>query len=117
MKNVMSVKVLILFLTFVAFLTITSIAKNPPKSKFMVEFKHTPEECLKALDKIKDKDAKLLDKIEWGCMSGDHTGYMVVNASNEQDALKGIPFEFNAKAYKIGKFTPKQIEEFHKMKK
>ena len=83
----------------------------------MVEFKHTPAECLNVLDKIKDKDAKLLDKIEWGCMSGNHTGYMVVNADNEQDALKGIPSDLNAKAYKISKFTTKQIADFHKMKK
>ena len=116
MNNILSVKTLMVFLALITFMVITSIAKSPPKEKYMVEFKHTPEECLNTLDKIKDKDAKLLNKIEWGCMSGDHTGYLVVNASNEQEALKGIPADFNAKAYKIAKFTPKQIEDFHKMK-
>jgi hypothetical protein len=117
MKNLLSVKTLMIFLALVTFIVISSIAKSPPKERYMVEFKHTPEECLNALDKIKDKDSKLLNKIEWGCMSGNHTGYMVVNADNEQVALKGIPADFNAKAYKINKFTVKQIEDFHNMKK
>ncbi|MDR3611453.1 MAG: hypothetical protein P4L27_12875 [Ignavibacteriaceae bacterium] len=117
MNNPINLKTFLIFLGLIIFLVISSIAMNPPKERYMVEIRHTPEECLNVLDKIKDKDAKLLQKMEWGCMSGDHTGYMVVNASSEQDALKGIPADFNAKAYKLAKFTPKQIEEFHKMKK
>ena len=118
MKDIiLNIKALMIFLILVTFMVISSIAKNPAKDKYMVEFRHTPEECLNLLDKIKDKDSKLLTKIEWGCMAGDHTGYMVVNAENEQEALKGIPSDFNAKAYKLAKFTPKQIEELHKMKK
>jgi hypothetical protein len=116
MRNILSIKTLVLFLALITFIAISSIAKAPVKAKYIVEFRHTPEECLNYLDKVKAKDVKLLDKIEWGCMSGDHTGYIIVNAESEQEALKGIPSDINAKAYKLGKFTPKQIEEFHKMK-
>lgn len=84
------------------------------KGKYLVEFKHTKEECLNDLDKINEKNAKLLSKIDWACMSGDHTGYMITEANNEKDALKGIPEDVGAKAIKVTKFTPKQIEEFHK---
>lgn len=117
MNNPVNLKSFVFFLILLIFLVISSIAMNPPKERYMVKINHTPEECLNILDKVKTEDVKLFDKMEWGYMSGDHTGYMIVNASNEQEALKGIPEEFNAKAYKLAKYTPKQIEEFHKMKK
>ena len=117
MNNAITFKTFLVSLGLIIFLVISSIAMNPPKERYIVQFKHTPEECTNFLDKVKAEDAKLLDKVEWGCMSGDHTGYMIVNASSVQDALKGIPSDINAKAYKLTKFTPKQIEEFHKMKK
>jgi hypothetical protein len=117
MNNPVNLKSFVFFLILLIFLVISSIAMNPPKERYMVKISHTPEECLNILDKVKNEDARLFDKMEFGCMSGDHTGYMIVNASSEQEALKGIPTDFNAKAYKLTKFTPKQIEEFHKMKK
>jgi hypothetical protein len=117
MNNSINFKTFLVSLGLIIFLVISSIAMNPPKEKYMVQFKHNPEDCLNTLNRINDKDAKLLDKIEWSCISGDHTGYMVVNASSEQEALRGIPDYLNAKAYKIAMFTPKKIEELHKMKK
>jgi hypothetical protein len=114
MRNILSIKTLVIFLALITFMAISSIAKAPVKAKYMVEFRHTPEECLNYLDKVKANDVKLLDKIEWGCMSGDHTVYIIVNAESEKEALKGIPSDFNAKANKLGKFTPNKLKNFIK---
>jgi hypothetical protein len=44
-------------------------------NKFLVQIKHTPEQCVKTLCEVKAKGVAFLPKFEWGCMSGDHTAY------------------------------------------
>ena len=83
--------------------------------KYFVESKHTPEECLRALDEILAKGPDVLSKVEWGCMAGDHTGYSIVEARSETDALANVPafLRGKARAVKLTKFTPEQIRTFH----
>ena len=83
--------------------------------KYFIESKHTQEECLRALDEILAKGPDALSKVEWGCMAGDHTGYSIVEARSEKDALATVPtfLRGKARAVKLNKFTPEQIREFH----
>jgi len=94
----------------------SKVDAKPMKAKYLIEFKHTPEECLSALDEIKAKDAKLLSKIEWACMSGNHTGYFITEGASEEGVLNKLPEKIKPQAhvYKLAVFTPEQIEEFHK---
>ena len=88
------------------------------KTHFLVELKHTPEECLAALDRVSAEDAKLLDDIQWGCMAGDHTGYLIISAENETAARNLLPSEDRDKAtvVALNKFTVAQIKSFHEKK-
>jgi hypothetical protein len=82
---------------------------------YLVTTTHTPEECLAALDEMAAKDPKLLSKMEWGCKSGDHSGYAFVEAKDEKAALAQLP-EANratAKAVAVTKFTPAQLKAVH----
>ncbi len=84
--------------------------------RYHVESPHTPQECLRALDEILGKGSGVLAKYEWGCMSGDHTGYATLDARSESEAKEIIP-EFlrgKARVVKLSKFTQEQIREFHK---
>lgn len=83
--------------------------------RYFVESKHTPEECLRALDEILAKGPDALSRVEWGCMAGDHTGYSIVEARNETEALKEIPSFLRPKTrtVKLNRFTPEQIKSFH----
>lgn len=87
------------------------------KGTYMVTVPHTPESCLAAMDEMA-KNKKLLKDVEWGCMSGDHTAYLRTTANSPQDAISKLPepMRANAKAEKVVKLTPKQIEQFHKEK-
>jgi hypothetical protein len=82
---------------------------------------HTQEQCLATLDAVnampKGKDE--LAKWEWGCMGGDHTGYLMVSAGSAEEALKHVPEaeRGDARAIALNKFTPEQIKSFHEMKK
>lgn len=85
-------------------------------SRYFIESIHTAEECLRALDEIVVKGSDVLDKYEWGCMAGDHTGYAVVEAGSEAEVKKMIPsfLVWKSKIVKLNKFTVEQIREFHK---
>ena len=83
--------------------------------KYIVESPHTKEECLRALDEILAEGPAVLNKFDWGCHAGDHTGYAVVDAENETNVRKLIPTFLRNKTriIKVGKFTPEQIRSFH----
>ena len=96
----------------------TAIAAGPAQVKterFLIISTHTPEQCLKALDEVEAKSPKLLARMDWGCMSGDHTGYVEVNAANEDAAREMLPesARSSARIIKLNKFTAEQIKQFH----
>jgi hypothetical protein len=94
----------------------TTAAKDSGKSMYFIEVTHTPEQCLKTLDEVKDMGKDKLMKWEWGCMSGNHTGYLMVEANNQAEALNWVPMDerSSAKVIKLNKFSMDQIAEFHK---
>ena len=83
--------------------------------RYIIESPHTKEECLRALDEVLAEGPAVLNKFDWGCQAGDHTGYAVVDAENETNVLKLIPTFLRNKTriIKVGKFTPEQIRSFH----
>jgi hypothetical protein len=85
------------------------------KTRYLVSMPHTKEECLAALDRVA-ADKLLLDKIDWGCTDGDHTGYVVIEAKNADEALAKVPDADRAKAHavKLVKFSAEEIRNLHK---
>lgn len=84
--------------------------------RYFIESLHTPEECLRALDEVLAKSPAVLDKYEWGCMGGDHTGYAIIEARSEQEAVGIVPAFLREKArvVKLNRFAPEQFRQFHK---
>ena len=82
---------------------------------YLIESPHTKEECLQALDDVLARGPEFLTKFEWGCMSGDHTAWAVVEAPNETAARTMVPVLVRNKAriVEVGKITPEQIKSFH----
>lgn len=85
---------------------------------YLIESKHTNEDCLKALDEIVAHNRQLLDKCWMGCSTGNHTGWAAVEAQNESEARNMLPNNLrqNARVTEVSKFTPEQIQSFHGMK-
>ncbi|MEE9553815.1 MAG: hypothetical protein V3W18_05905 [candidate division Zixibacteria bacterium] len=84
-------------------------------TKYFVISPHTEAECLSALDDILEQGEKNLEKWDWGCGAGDHTGYEIIDAESAADALQTVPkaIRGKARAMKTTKFTAKQIKSFH----
>lgn len=98
--------------------TETKAATKTEMSSYLVVSPHTPEECLAALDGVAAAGKDDLNNWYWGCMVGDHTGYEIVKAASEADALKNVPesLRTKARAMKLNKFTAEQIASMHEMK-
>ena len=84
-------------------------------TQYLIESPHTAEECMQALDDISGMGPKALAKWNFGCMTGDHTGWAMVTAADEQAALQMVPANLREKAHvhKLTKFTPAEIKKMH----
>jgi hypothetical protein len=108
---------LLLSLCFVSF---SQTSKPSAKMNvYFVQTSHTPEQCIQALTDLKGKGDAYLSKFEFGCMSGNHTGYAFLEGSSEENVRQMLPKEAqdNAKIQKVDKFTSDQIEKLHKDQK
>ena len=110
-----------ILITLACLATLVMVANAPApaaakseNSTFLIESPHTPEECLAVMDAT--NKAKELGKWQWGCMSGNHTAYRIVDAKDEAAALAMVPenVRAKAKAYKITKMDSKTLEAAHK---
>ncbi|MGB9588526.1 MAG: hypothetical protein ACPL7O_10145 [Armatimonadota bacterium] len=60
-------------------------------SRFVIEVIHDPDECVKALREFETYPEDLLDEVYWSCVSGDHTGRIMVEAESLQQAWSMVP--------------------------
>jgi hypothetical protein len=86
------------------------------KNVYFVQTTHTPDQCLNTLGDMKSKGDAFLAKFEFGCLSGNHTGYAFLEGTSEDNVKMMLPKEMqtNAKIQKVDKFTAAQIENLHK---
>lgn len=86
-------------------------------SQYLIISPHTADECLAALDAVQAQGNDALAKWQWGCMAGNHTGYAMVWAASEDEALKTVPemLRSKARAMKLNQFSAEQIKAFHQM--
>jgi len=68
-----------------------SSTSGTSSTRYLVITSHTPEKCLADLDAVMANKPEMLDRIEWGCKGGDHTGYIILEASSEQAARQMLP--------------------------
>ena len=86
---------------------------------YFVQATHNREQCLNNLDEMKTKGEGFISKFEFGCNSGNHTGYAFLEATSEENVRLMLPkaVQANAKILKVDKFTLAQIEQIHKDQK
>jgi hypothetical protein len=80
--------------------------------KFMIISPHTNKECT---DVVKQTLAiGYLTHFYWGCKSGDHTGYAILEAENEEQALLSIPTMIRNKGKAVGlvQFNSKEVHSW-----
>jgi hypothetical protein len=81
--------------------------------RFLVETNHDREDCLHILDQFVAYGH--ITNFEWGCESGICTGWAILEAEDETQALLSVPAIVRSKsrAVKLSRFTPELIQHFH----
>jgi hypothetical protein len=87
-------------------------------ARFQLEIPHEVSECTRTLDEISSgaRGSELLDQSFFGCASGVHTSWAVVEAPNEAAARNMIPEFLRKRARVVGvmQHTPETIRAMHK---
>ena len=81
--------------------------------RYLVTSPHTSGDCKQALKEV--SATGYITHFDWGCMDGDHTGWVVLEAENAEQALMVVPAlqRHRAKAVKLVKFSPVDIVNMH----
>ena len=81
--------------------------------RYLVISPHTAADCKQALAEV--HAAGYITHFDWGCMAGDHTGWLVIEAENAGQALMVVPTRQrkDARVVKVVKFSPADVERMH----
>jgi hypothetical protein len=86
--------------------------------RYMIEVahEHTYADCVRVLDTFLTYGSHFVTHADWGCMAGDHTAWVIIEATDEAEARQVLPpvFRPKAKVVKLNKFTPEQIREMRR---
>ena len=78
----------------------------------MIISPHTHEECTVVVKQT--LAIGYLTHFWWGCKSGDHTGYAMIEANNADEAMLSIPTMIRKKGKAIGlvQFDPEKVKNW-----
>ncbi len=81
--------------------------------RYLVESPHKKEDCTHALKQV--EALGYLTHFEWGCASGNHTGFIIIEAENEAQARMVVPSMSRkaARVVKLNRFTPEMLQASH----
>ena len=85
--------------------------------EYLIELPHTKAECMRAVGEISEKGSDLLPKVHWGCGSGVHNGWAIVEAENESAARSLIGSDLmrnKARVVKVAKYTKEDLLQYKK---
>ena len=82
-------------------------------NRYLVESTHTAEDCHHAIEQFIIHGHII--NFDWGCEVGVHTGWAIVEAENEAQALMTVPSRLRSKAraIRLCKYTPEMIQAKH----
>lgn len=80
--------------------------------RFLVESPHTIHDCKLAVKQV--QSLGYLTNFDWGCEAGVHTGWAVIEAENESQALGVVPalVRSKARAVRLSKFLPEVVDKW-----
>jgi hypothetical protein len=80
--------------------------------RYLIETPHTAAECLTLLKEINAQG--YLRHFDWGCGSRVHTGWAIIEAENEAQAMLAVPplVRRSARAVRINKYDSADLAAF-----
>ncbi len=84
-------------------------------AEFIVQVPHTPQECSQVMESFSDRDRSFLGKLRWGCHSGEHNAWAMIQANSEDEVRAMIPdaLKQRVKITKVEQMSLEQIKSMH----
>jgi len=81
--------------------------------RFLIETPHTAENCQRLVNEI--HALGYLHNFEWGCDSGVHSGWAIIEAESEAEARLAVPplLRSQARVVKLNKYNASDIKALH----
>lgn len=81
--------------------------------RYLVESTHKVEDCHHVVEQFNIYGHII--NFDWGCSAGVHTGWAILEAENESQALMSVPsgLRSKARAIRLIKYTPESIQAKH----
>lgn len=82
--------------------------------RFLIETPHRADDCLNVVELVHAQG--YLTHFDWGCLSGVHTGWAVIEAGSEAEARLAVPplVRDKARVVKVTKFDAATLAQMHK---
>jgi hypothetical protein len=85
-------------------------------ARFLIEIPHEtePVACARAVQVLFATGSHYLTNADFGCMDGEHKGWLIVEVETKEEARSILPpvFRPQAKIVKLNKFTADELDEF-----
>jgi len=84
------------------------------RARFLVVAPHDPGECLEAIEATLGLGPGFQEAYEWGCLVGNHTGYVFVRAGGPQEAIDDYVPSFlrrRATAYRLTQIRARDLRD------
>lgn len=84
-------------------------------AEFMIQVPHTPQECNQVSESFTEKDRSFLGKLRWGCQSGEHNAWAMLQADSEDEVRNMIPdaIKQRVKITRVREMSLEQIRSMH----
>ena len=81
--------------------------------RYLIETPHRAEDCVHLLQLV--NATGYLTHFDWGCMSGVHTGWAIIEAGSEAEARLVVPplVRKEARVVKVTKFEAADVMRLH----
>ncbi len=82
-------------------------------NRYLVETPHTEQDCVHLVKQVRAMGYLL--NFDWGCKSGVHCGWAVIEAENEAEARLVVPplVRDRARVIRLVRFAPEEIGPSH----
>jgi hypothetical protein len=81
--------------------------------RYLIETPDREQDCLHLIQLV--HASGYLTHFDWGCMSGVHTGWAIIEADNEGEARLAVPplVRAQARVVKLNKFDAAMLSALH----
>ncbi|MHB0999784.1 MAG: hypothetical protein ACYC27_11125 [Armatimonadota bacterium] len=81
-------------------------------AKFMIELPHSRDDCADMLMNIAERSPEFMGGANWGCISGNHTGWGIVEADNIAQVRDLLPDDLRdtASITEINQYTADEVK-------